>query len=58
MISVFHSARLQNIFQVKSNKVRMLSETDEMGMGPLLPLGGHSSDSVIKKHILTIKKDL
>ena len=34
----------------------MLSETDDMGMGPLLRLGGHSSDSDIKKHILTIKK--
>lgn len=34
----------------------MLSETDEMGIGPLLPLGVHSSDSDIKKQILTIKK--
>lgn len=56
LISIFNSVRLQIIFQVKSNKVRMLSETDEMGIGPLLPLGVHSSDSDIKKHILTIKK--
>ena len=56
LMSIFNIVGVKNIFQVKSNKLRMLSETDKMSMGPLLLLVEHSSDLDIKKHILTIKK--